>query len=65
MIHFNKFNLLTMVFITLLYHMELIGGEVFTAISDLEELLVTETKFLNNLDAYIGYEETKIDFLKR
>lgn len=40
-------------------------AEVFTAMSDMEELLETEAVLINNLEAYVAAHETKLNYLKR
>lgn len=42
-----------------------IGGEVFTALAEMEELLETEAYLISNLEAYIATQEQKLNFLKR
>lgn len=41
-----------------------IKTEVFTALSEMEELLETESVLINNLEGYLVVQERKIDYLK-
>lgn len=40
-------------------------AEVYTALSDMEELLETETVLINNLEAYVSAQENKLNYLRR
>lgn len=40
-------------------------AEVYTALSEMEELLETEAELINNLESYIAAYEEKLSFLKR
>lgn len=40
-------------------------AEVFTALSEMEELLETEAELINNLESYIAAYEEKLRFLKQ
>lgn len=40
-------------------------GELFTAISDVEPLLETHKKIIDDLDDYINKEESRLAVLKR
>lgn len=42
-----------------------IKAEVYTALSEMEELLETEAVLINNLESYIAAYEEKLSFLKR
>ena len=39
--------------------------ELFTALSDMEQVFETESVLINNLNLYISVQENKLDFLKR
>lgn len=41
------------------------GGEVFTALTEMEELLETEAVLINNLEGYINVQERKMEYLKK
>ncbi|CRK94746.1 CLUMA_CG008246, isoform A [Clunio marinus] len=41
------------------------GCELFTALTDMEELLETESVLINNLEGYILAQEKKLEFLKQ
>lgn len=40
-------------------------AEVFTALTDMEELFETEAVLINNLELYIQAQEQKMDYLRR
>lgn len=40
-------------------------AEVFTALTDMEELFETEAVLINNLELYIQAQEQKLDYLRR
>lgn len=40
-------------------------AEVFTALSDMEELLETEAVLITNLEAYVATQENKLNYLRR
>lgn len=50
--------------ILLLLGAELLNAEVYTAISDMEHLLDTHKRIIDDLDHYIHKEEIRLDFLK-
>lgn len=41
------------------------AAEVFTAITEMEDLLDTEAVLINNLEAYVEAQEKKLNFLRR
>lgn len=41
------------------------NAEMFTALSEMEELLETEAVLITNLESYIEAYEEKINFLRR
>lgn len=43
----------------------LCSAEVFTALSDMEELLETEAVLINNLEAYVATQDQKLNYLRR
>lgn len=43
----------------------LCSAEVFTALSDMEELLETEAVLINNLESYVAAQEQKLNYLRR
>lgn len=43
----------------------LCSAEVFTALSEMEELLETEVVLINNLEAYVAAQEHKLNYLRR
>ena len=45
--------------------MQVVQGELFTALVDLEGLLVTERELINNINAYLQAEEEKLHRVKR
>lgn len=40
-------------------------AELFTALSDMEDLVETEGVLINNLEAYVEAQEKKLSFLRR
>lgn len=40
-------------------------AEVFTALTDMEELFETEAVLINNLELYIQAQDQKMDYLRR
>lgn len=40
-------------------------AEVFTALTDMEELFETEAVLINNLELYIQAQEQKLSYLRR
>lgn len=55
------------VFVTLvtLSSIQFCTSELFTALSDMEELLETEAVLINNLEAYVAAQENKLFYLRR
>lgn len=51
--------------VLLLCCLSTIKTELYTAITELEELLVTESSLIENLNSYIQKQEEKINLLKR
>lgn len=41
------------------------NAEMYTALSDMEELLETEAVLITNLESYVDAYEEKINFLRR
>lgn len=61
----NLINLKSIGFCTIWFLFHVAGGEVFTALAEMEELLETEAVLVSNLESYIVAQEEKIDFLRR
>lgn len=40
-------------------------AELFTALTEMEELLETEAVLINNLEAYVAAQENKLNYLRR
>lgn len=40
-------------------------AELFTALTDMEELLDTETVLINNLESYVEEQEHQLSYLRR
>lgn len=59
-----KAYILSLIFVGLMIPHQ-IGGEVYTALAEMEELLETEAYLISNLEAYIATQEQKLNFLKR
>lgn len=51
--------------LSLIFLVNFVNSEMFTAISEMEELLETEAVLVGNLQAYISAHEEKLNFLKR
>lgn len=49
--------------VSMLLH-RLCSAEVFTALSEMEELLESEAVLINNLEAYVAEEEQKLNYIK-
>lgn len=45
--------------------MRFCAAEVFTALTEMEDLLDTEAVLINNLEAYVEAQEKKLNFLRR
>lgn len=60
----RRFQLAFVIFVALSTH-RLCKAEVFTALSDMEELLETEAMLINNLEAYVAAQEHKLNYLRR
>lgn len=56
------FKLIISIFVVLI---GLSTAEVFTALTDMEELFETEAVLINNLELYIQAQEQKLDYLRR
>lgn len=41
------------------------SAEVFTSISEMEELLESHGVIINNLEAYVAAHESNLDYIKR
>lgn len=52
-------------FLVLLLAAKYARTEVFTALTEMEELLETEAVLINNLEGYIDIQEKKIEYLKK
>lgn len=57
-----RFNLIISILAGLI---SLSAAEVFTALTDMEELFETEAVLINNLELYIRAQEQKLDYLRR
>lgn len=51
--------------LSLMIWIKTVEAEVYTALSEMEELLETEAELINNLESYIAAYEEKLSFLKR
>lgn len=60
----RRYQIAFVIFIAIATH-RLCTAEVFTAMSDMEELLETEAVLINNLEAYVAAHEAKLNYLKR
>lgn len=45
--------------------LQICEGNIFTAMSEMEELLEAETVLLTNLDKYVGVLEQKLTYLRK
>lgn len=61
--HFQIAFIMCAAISTLLHR--LCSAEVFTALSEMEELLETEVVLINNLEAYVAAQEHKLNYLRR
>lgn len=60
----GKFPLIY-VTLTVLLVCRLSTAEVFTALTEMEELFETEAVLINNLESYIDAQEQKLNYLRR
>lgn len=60
----RQFQIAFVIFVALSTQ-RLCKAEVFTALSDMEELLETEAVLISNLEAYVASQEHKLIYLRR
>lgn len=60
----GQFQIALAVFFAIAMH-QFCTSDVFTAMTDMEELLEAEAVLINNLEAYITAHEAKLNYLKR
>lgn len=59
----RRYQIAFVIFMAIATH-RLCTAEVFTAMSDMEELLETEAVLITNLEAYVAAHEAKLNYLK-
>lgn len=61
----GRVQIVFVTFIAAIATLRLCAAELFTAITEMEDLLDTEAVLINNLEAYVEAQEKKLNFLRR
>lgn len=61
----KRIQIVFITFIIAITTIQLCTAELFTALTELEDLLDTEAVLINNLEAYVDAQEKKLIFLRR
>ncbi|KAG5671125.1 hypothetical protein PVAND_001339 [Polypedilum vanderplanki] len=61
----KQWKILSLAVIIILTTTSNVGCEVFTALSDMEGLLETESVLINNLEGYISAQEDRLEYLRK
>lgn len=65
MISISKMSSLLIIGLCTTLIVQMVNGEVFTALAEMEELLETEAVLISNLETYIDAQDEKLKFLRR